>query len=717
MNPLNSLGCALFALFLTVETGLSQWVQVGPSGFLSCLLKTPAGLFVGSAGAGIYFSSDNGISWRDANLGLTSHNVTGMTNIGQDVFASTRGGGVLLTTDNGATWAPVNSMLISQDVGCVTAIGTGLFAGPTGYGAFFSPDRGATWQPLGKGLAMETVNAFFSKDSRVFAGTMQGVYVTSDGGKNWFSSNAGLPANGRVTAFASTDTLIFAGVHNGGVYISTDNGVSWSTAGAGLTDSNVTCLASVVLPGSTARRLLAGTARRGLFASTDNGTNWTPVDLGLSSLQVDALASDGSVVFAALEEGVRVSSDAGLHWGEAGTGTPTRLVTGLGLVGTNLYVGTNRSGVYLTADMGNTWAPVNRGLTGYDISAMTVAGATLFVGTPGGRLFRRETSDSNWFAASSQFANLPFNVLGVAGNVLLANPGFRGIHYSTDIGANWLYGQGSEADQNGTSFLSFAAGQGYIFAGSLNLGAFRSADNAVSWQRKNNGLGNFTVRALALDGSLLFAGTSAGLFVSSNNGETWQSGSTMLAGSLVKGLAVSGNTIIASTGDQGICVSTDHGITWQQANQGLSGAATTLVSCDGLLVYAGSTLGGLYRRSLSEMLSSLSGLPVLDELPAGFLLHQNYPNPFNPTTTIRYGLPDRSHVTLIVFNTLGQQVAQLVDGDMDAGYHELRFDASGLSSGVYLYRMQVRPLDSAIGRDSKSGAGSYVDARKLVLLR
>jgi len=112
-----------------------------------------------------------------------------------------------------------------------------------------------------------------------------------------------------------------------------------------------------------------------------------------------------------------------------------------------------------------------------------------------------------------------------------------------------------------------------------------------------------------------------------------------------------------------------------------------------------------------------TGVEVAAGTPTEFVLRQNFPNPFNPTTTIHFAVPRRAQVSLRVFNLLGEEVATLVEGPVEAGEQVAEFGAAGLPSGVYLYRLQVRPLDSADGRDSRGDAGEFAQTRSMVLLR
>ena len=93
---------------------------------------------------------------------------------------------------------------------------------------------------------------------------------------------------------------------------------------------------------------------------------------------------------------------------------------------------------------------------------------------------------------------------------------------------------------------------------------------------------------------------------------------------------------------------------------------------------------------------------VRSPLPTIFSLEQNYPNPFNPSTTIRYTLPHQSQVCLNVYNTLGQRVATLFQGQQEAGSYEVAFDGTNTASGVYFYRIQ---------------AGDFVATKKLLLTK
>jgi len=93
---------------------------------------------------------------------------------------------------------------------------------------------------------------------------------------------------------------------------------------------------------------------------------------------------------------------------------------------------------------------------------------------------------------------------------------------------------------------------------------------------------------------------------------------------------------------------------------------------------------------------------ITNMIPDRFKLEQNYPNPFNPTTTIIYGIRERTTVELKIFDVLGREVETIVNSEQDAGYYEVAFNASRLASGIYFYRLK---------------AGSFVETKKMVLMK
>jgi sulfatase modifying factor 1 len=119
---------------------------------------------------------------------------------------------------------------------------------------------------------------------------------------------------------------------------------------------------------------------------------------------------------------------------------------------------------------------------------------------------------------------------------------------------------------------------------------------------------------------------------------------------------------------------------------------------------------GTYGFRCAQTMGSGSGIGRNSQvIPADFSVSQNYPNPFNPSTILQYSIPERSRVSISIYNTLGQMVSETVNETKDAGYYEHSFNASHLASGVYFYRIEA-VSEQREGR-------IYVNTKKMLLMR
>ena len=153
----------------------------------------------------------------------------------------------------------------------------------------------------------------------------------------------------------------------------------------------------------------------------------------------------------------------------------------------------------------------------------------------------------------------------------------------------------------------------------------------------------------------------------------------------------------------------DGGESWGDINEGLPEAVMVYnlsIVPSNRTIRIASHGNGVYERKLLPIQTDVENE---GENPIRFQLEQNYPNPFNPTTTLKYSIPvgdayyaSPTNVTLKIYDVLGREVATLVNKEQQPGSYEVIFDASGLTSGVYYYKLT---------------AGSFVETKKMILIK
>jgi len=131
-----------------------------------------------------------------------------------------------------------------------------------------------------------------------------------------------------------------------------------------------------------------------------------------------------------------------------------------------------------------------------------------------------------------------------------------------------------------------------------------------------------------------------------------------------------------------------------------------------------NTIDDIYAQRINVD-GTITGIREIHREPGSFKLEQNYPNPFNPTTTLKYSLPTDSRIKLTIYTVLGQDVQTLVDGVESAGYMSIEWNASGVASGIYFYRLYAKGV-SAYGGEATSTSEptkSFMEVKKMLLLK
>jgi hypothetical protein len=334
--------------------------------------------------------------------------------------------------------------------------------------------------------------------------------------------------------------------------------------------------------------------------------------------------------------------------------------------GTGAYIAGAYTCIHRSKDNGGTWEDVFTRATPFSNS---VGGAMVFLpdnsimaafpfqkGPTIGdfittMMCKSTNGGDSWFMTDSSQLGWPNGMIQINENKVFLGTTYDGIYHASLTGANW-WPVDTTAHFFGSRYTSdiVRSREGTIYA-AISRKIHRSSDNGAT----------FTVLA---------------------------SPSTNPNASINSICAISDNEIYMAMEDEKIYLSTNAGDSWQLYMNGLPAVTETLyLKVIGDKLYLGTYAKGVYYLS-DNVIGINNGSVTADK----FELKQNYPNPFNPSTKITYFLAKSSFVNISVFDMTGKEVSVLVNENKPAGNHEINFDASDLSAGIYFYKLQTEGL-------------------------
>jgi hypothetical protein len=725
------------SLVLPLASAWGQWVQTaGPSdAWVSALAARNSVLLAGTAHPGLneggaFRSTDGGTHWDLPVAGVPNLQIQSFASINSNLFLSAVFGGVYRSTNEGATWSVQDTGLTSLDCYPLMARDSTLFVGVYWGGAFKSTDLGEHWTSAG--LESQFPWCFTTVGQSIYAGCSYasghagsgGVFLSTDDGASWQS--VGL--SGRfVSNIALMGSTMYAAARTEGVFRSTDNGVTWDSVNAGIPGG--TDIYTLLAIGSD---IFAGTATVGVgpFLSTDRGATWVEVKTGLSDT-----SSPGYLV--------NVGGD--LYLGTYGDGVWKRSLAEMipvqesGLLAYFPFSGTAND----ASGNGNHGILHNAALSADRFGAPDKAyyfnGVDSWIEVPDNPILRPDSAITMaaWVRIDSGVVSDSKTILekgsspGVNSDFALMvdntqTPGSMRCRPHMWLAGGWQFFNGTTQIDSATWYHLAMTYDGFTMKSYVNgindgskvvtskirgsntplrIGLYEPTTAPARFPGQidevriySRALSEVEIATLAGNGSLPIALLSfkVTLMDDSRVRLIWETLSEVNNYGFEVQVSVN-----PTTGFQTIPNSfvPGHGTTNDRHRYSFADPAQVRGFCYYRLRQIDLDGSDHY----SEAIQTKNATSVsTNAIPVDFSLAQNFPNPFNPSTVIQYGLPHAATVRLDIFNVLGELVATLVDEPQKSGYHEVRFDAAGLASGIYFYRII---------------SGEHIASRKLLLLR
>jgi photosystem II stability/assembly factor-like uncharacterized protein len=410
-------------------------VEIGPDGTV----------YAGTGGAGVFVSSDGGLSWRrgaglPADVGVSGIAVSRAS--ASRAYLSTLEHGVYRSDDGGASWrrihpAPTDEVAVDPTDPDI------VYLGNAGGFSYKSVDGGATWAML----TLPGQTFFFASVMEVAPSDPNVVYATDgpsllrsdDAGATWDGTNGYLTHVEDIAVHPTDPDTVYVATGFDRVQRSTDGGQTWTT-GTGLPDLFAY---TVEIDRSQPTTVYAATARAGyLYRSIDAGASWQPYRVGIATGAVLHLVSaPAGVVYAGTEyHGVFRSADRGVTWALRTTGlvgSDVRALVTVPASPSTVYAGTYGDGVHRSTDGGRTW--YRRGLAGrfvHDLAMHKSSSLTVYAATDRG-VYKTTDGGGSWRRITSGVVGVNSIAVAPSKPAVVYAVHYTGVIKSVDAGRTW----------------------------------------------------------------------------------------------------------------------------------------------------------------------------------------------------------------------------------------------------------------------------------------